>query len=123
MRDKLITTQEELRACLNDLTLTNTSLDFKWKFEFEEGHCIGKKCWHVRVGFERPDTETGKIGIGYGRYEVIFAGTTESGVAKTAWVLIEMVVKHELMEAFRWRGKRIFNPHNSIYDLADVQAK
>lgn len=123
MKDKLITTREELVATLNDVSMTNTSLDFKWKFDIEEGHFLGKKAWHIRVGFERPDTETGKIGIGYGRYEIVSSGTTESGVVKTAWLLIELVVRHELMEAFRWRGKRIFNPHNSIYDLADVQGK
>jgi hypothetical protein len=103
--------------------MNNTSLDFKWRFEIEDAQRGGQPAWHVRVGFERPDTDTGKVGVGYGRWEIIAGGTTESGVVKTAWLLIELVVRHELMEAFRWRGKRIFNPHNSIYDLADVQAK
>lgn len=123
MRDRLIQTIEELNATLNEISMTNTSLDFKWRFEVVEGEFLDKKAWHVRVGFERPDTETGKIGIGYGRWEMVNIGATESGVVKTAWLLIELVVRHELMEGFRWRGARIFNPHNSIYDLADVQAK
>jgi len=36
-------------------------------------------------------------------------------------LLIELVVRHELMEAFRWQDKRIFNPHNSIEALASIQ--
>jgi hypothetical protein len=31
------------------------------------------------------------------------------------------MVRHELMEGFRFDGVRIFNPHNSVLDLARVQ--
>lgn len=106
--------------------MLNTALDFKWKFIVEKivaNDALSATIdgWFVSVQFERPDTKTGVIGIGQGRREFVAIGTTESGVVKTCWLLIELVIKHELMEAFHWRGKRIFNPHNSIYDLAKIQ--
>ena len=121
MDDKQIYEQHELDRLLSEITMVNTSLDFKWHFESQMCRDSDMPGFFVRVGFERPDTNTGKIGIGHGRYEYIAVGTTESGVVKTAWLLVELVVRHELMEAFRWRDKRIFNPHNSIHALASIQ--
>lgn len=61
------------------------------------------------------------MGTGRGRKEFIAAGSSESGAVKTAWLLVELVVRHELMEAFNYKGKRIFNPHNSVHALASIQ--
>jgi hypothetical protein len=116
-KDKQVFTDLELKAVLQDVSMVNTSLDFNWRFETRK--IDGG--WFVTVAFDRPDTETNEIGTGRGRPEFVAEGTWESGVVKTCWLLIELVVRHELMEAFRWRGKRIFNPHNSIYDLAEIQ--
>jgi hypothetical protein len=52
---------------------------------------------------------------------VVWQGATLSGVVKTAWLLVELMVRHELMEGFRFDDSRIFNPHNSVLDLATVQ--
>ena len=124
--DIQINTDEELYKLLSEVSMLNTALDFKWKFIVEKivaNDALSATIdgWFVSVQFERPDTKTGVIGIGQGRREFVAIGTTESGVVKTCWLLIELVIKHELMEAFHWRGKRIFNPHNSIYDLAKIQ--
>ena len=119
--DRKIYTQQELEELLSEVSMVNTALDFKWHFQSQMCCDPDMPGFLVRVGFERPDTNTGEIGTGYGRFEYIGIGTTESGVVKTAWLLIELVVRHELMEAFRWRGKRIFNPHNSIHALASIQ--
>lgn len=121
MKDKRVLNWKDLDKVLYEITMTNTSLDFKWKFETKICKDNPMYGWFVRVGFERPDTNTGEVGMGFGRWEFIPGNSTESAVVKTAWLLIELVVRHELMEAFRWKGKRIFNPHNSIYDLAEIQ--
>ena len=110
-----------LKAALSLITFKNTVLDFKWEFEVEETNIRGRTAWLVRVSFERPDTITGEIGRGRGRDEIVYEGTTVSGAVKTAWLLVELMVRHELMEGFRWCDKRIFNPHNSVIDLARVQ--
>lgn len=113
--------RETLQKVLQDISFKNTALDFKWRFEFVNCDDPNSPGWFVNVAFERPDTDTGKIGIGRGRKEFVPVGAWESSVVKTGWLLVELVVRHELMEAFRWRGKRIFNPHNSVHALASIQ--
>lgn len=119
LKEQQINSREELLTTLSDISMVNTALDFQWKFEIET--CC--KGWFVNVAFNRPDTNTGEMGTGRGRQEYISKGSYESSVIKTAWLLIELVVRHELMEAFRWRGVRIFDPHNSVYQLASIQEK
>ncbi len=72
----------------------------------------------IRVGFWRPDANTGEMGEGFGRWMHVPATSDESGVVKTAYVCIDLVVRHEMMEAFLYKGVRIFDPHSSVYDLA-----
>lgn len=119
-RDQQISDRESLQKVLDSITMENTSLDFNWKFEVISCNDADSPGWFVNVAFERPDTNTGEIGVGRGRKEFVPVGTTESGVVKTCWLLMELVVRHELMEAFHWQGKRIFNPHNSVHALASI---
>jgi hypothetical protein len=77
--------------------------------------------WLVQVEFTRPDCDTGEPGRGKGRQEFVPAGTSVSGVVKTAWLLLELVVRHELLEAFLYRGHRIFNPHHTVAELMAVR--
>lgn len=130
MHDPVINSYEQLIAALSRINFHNTVLDFKWKFEFvpllaiypaEHGEDMQRKGWLIWVSFERPDSLTGEIGRGRGRDEIIWKGTTLSGVIKTAWLLVELMVRHELMEGFRFDDSRIFNPHHSVLDLAKVQ--
>lgn len=119
-RDQQISDRESLQKVLDSITMENTSLDFNWKFEVISCNDADSPGWFVNVAFERPDTNTGEIGVGRGRKEFVPVGTTESGVVKTCWLLMELVVRHELMEAFHWQGKRIFNPHTSVHALASI---
>lgn len=125
--DKTINTTEELVDVLQNISFVNSVLDFKWKFECKEievlfcGDGDTKDGWLVWVSFERPDTDTGMVGRGRGRDEIIWRGTSLSGVVKTCWLLVELMVRHELMEGFRWDDARIFNPHNTVQALAEIQ--
>ena len=107
-----------LEAIIAKVTMVNTSLDFNWRFEVRP---VADEGWFLTVAFDRPDTATGKMGTGRGRPEFVAVGAWESGVVKTCWLLIELVVRHELMEAFRYGDARIFNPHNSVHALASIQ--
>lgn len=115
----------QLAEVLSRITFENTVLDFKWRFEWQMVFIDSvnglRKGWLVSVTFERPDTITGKTGRGKGREEVIWEGTSLSGVVKTCWLLVELMVRHELMEGFCFDHKRIFNPHNTVTDLAALQ--
>lgn len=131
MTEPTIKTTDELKAVLDKIAFLNTALDFKWQFHHDSimipvglvlkyEWCHG---WLLWCSFERPDTNTGKIGRGRGRDEIVWEGATVSAVVKTCWVLVELLVRHELMEGFRWDGARIFNPHNTVEELAALQRK
>lgn len=74
--------------------------------------------WRIRFSFLRPDTVSGEMGRGHGRWEFVDIEAGESTIVKTCWLLLELLVRHELMEAFHYRGVRIFDPHRSVDDLA-----
>jgi hypothetical protein len=123
--EPVITTEADLRAALGRVSFLNTALDFRWEFHVRPiADFVGdRKGFLVWATFDRPDTVTGEVGRGRGRDEVVWAGTSLSGAVKTAWLLVELLVRHELMEGFRFDGQRIFNPHNSVFDLADLQRR
>lgn len=121
MSEAKITNDEELKAAIACVSMDPRSpLNFKWKFryvagEFDPDH-LGepvRRCWLLWAEFERFDVATGEKGIGRGRDEIIWWGTTLSGVVKTAWVIVKMLVEHELMHAFLFDGKPLFDPHAS----------
>ena len=107
-------TSKELSDVLSKVTFAPSCIDFGWGFEIEElkDHSTGAlRGWFINTTFRRPDTHTGILATGRGRKEVVFVGTTDSGIVKTAWLLCELIVRHELMEAFLYKGYRPFDPH------------
>lgn len=125
MSEPIIDTNAELERVISRIQFVNSVLDFKWRFCYKSVTITDddgpRKGWLVWVTFERPDIRTGKIGRGRGRDEIVWAGTSLSGVVKTCWLLVELMIRHELMEGFRYDNAIIFNPHNTVTDLAAVQ--
>lgn len=119
--EQQIKTTEVLKSILDNVTMKNTSLLRKWWFEVS--HCGDRENpgWFVTLNFERPDTQTGKMGIGKGRAEFIRFGSFETGAVKTAWLLFELLIRHELMEAVRYNNCRIFNPHHTVSELMTLE--
>ena len=89
-KDQPITTVEELQSVIKEITMENTSLDFKWRFISEP---VADQGWFVQVEFQRPDTSTGEIGTGRSRKEFVAKGTWVSGVVKTCWLLLELTIR------------------------------
>jgi hypothetical protein len=121
MPDKQVFTTEDVRAVLEGISFAPSCLDMGWKWEIEELRVGAEgtlKGWLVNTTFQRPDTDTGIVGTGRGRKELVGVGASESGVVKTAWLLAELIVRHELMEAFLYRGVRIFDPHHTVDELS-----
>ena len=121
MEDTTVATVDDVRAVLARISFAPSCLDMGWQWEVEElrvGSEETLKGWHVNTTFQRPDTDTGIVGTGRGRKEFVALGTSESGVVKTAWLLAELIVRHELMEAFLYRGVRIFDPHHTVDELS-----
>jgi hypothetical protein len=117
MGEQTVGSQEDLERALARVSVGNSVIDWKWKFRHTPFKIGGSSGWLLWVEFERPDTRTGQVGIGRGRDEVVWSGSSESSVIKTAWVLIEMNVRHELMEGFKVDGVRIFDPHRTVEQL------
>lgn len=128
--DEAIHSQARVHVILGRIKINNSFThaipDLKWEVRevLEEGHndttlesCYRPIGWHVNYQYRRPDTFTGVIGIGRGRREFIAYGSAKSTLVKTAWLLLELLVRHELMEAFEYDGVRIFNPHHTVDNL------
>lgn len=107
----------QLEQIIKNISMCGT-LNFKWEFRYKLSPGEG---WFVWVAFHRPDIETGILGIGEGRREFIPMGSTESFVVKTCWLLLELVIRHELMESFHYKGHRIFNPHHTVDELIAIR--
>lgn len=112
-------TTSELQQLLSHISMKNTCFDFDWVYKIET--LDDDRGFLVCVEFTRPDTETGVLFRGRSRQEFIPIGASESAAVKTGWLLLELTVRHELMEGFRWRGCRIFNPHHTIEELASLE--
>lgn len=121
-QDEPVNNVEKLDEILQQISFENTSLDFEWQFHHTPFSLDNDRPgWLIWCSFKRIESVEGELGRGRGRDEIIWQGTKVSGVVKTAWLLIELLIRHELMEGFRWMGQRIFNPHNSVIDLAKLQ--
>lgn len=113
--ETLIENEVALHHVLDGITFAPSCLDMGWTWQIET---LPGRGWLVNTTFRRPDTRTGEIGVGTGRKEFVPIGAAESAVVKTAWLLAELIVRHELMEAFLYRGVRIFDPHRTIAELS-----
>lgn len=120
MSDLIVQSETQLRAVLDQITFAPSCVNMGWQWQIEELrlHSNELRGWLVNTTFRRPDTHTGKIGQGAGRKELISYGASETAVVKTAWLLAELIVRHELMEAFLYRGMRLFDPHYSVDALS-----
>lgn len=77
----------------------------------------------IQVGTERPDTYTQTMEIGKGGKAYVSEHATHDEVVKKVFGLIMAYVEHETREGFKWRGRRVFNPHVTIEALWSVAKK
>lgn len=108
---------KEIKKIVKNVSFENSNLDMGWKWQIKKT----ADGFLIRTTFKRPDTHSGKVGTGYGRWMFMPENIDDRGVVMTAWVCAELIVKHELMEAFRFKGVRILDPHKSLTELAYPQ--
>jgi len=122
-------TINELREILDKISFAPSCVNFNWKWEITEvegqywdhSEDISKGKVHgflINTTFTRPDTNTGVVGIGKGRRMWVENTASETSIVMTAWVCVELIVKHELMESFLYNNLRILNPHKTLSELA-----
>lgn len=112
-------TRTEIEAALKRVSFRPSCIDMGWEWEvrevFDVDHCTAG--FELRTTFQRPDTNTGKVAKGFGRWWHMPHDIRIDGVIKTAFAACELILKHELMEAFLYNEDRIFNPHHNLHDL------
>lgn len=110
---------QQLRDVLSGISFNPSCVNMDWQWDIKSVYANNNATvgWLINTYFQRPDTHTGEVGTGKGRQMFIPFGDSISGVVKTAWLCAELVVRHELMEAFCFNGRRLFDPHKSVYRL------
>ena len=108
-------TLDEVKKILSNINFASYScIDMGWDFEV----IIEGKFYLMRTSFMRKDIITGEFGKGWGRFHTTpIDGATETSIVMTAWVCVKMIVDHELMESFEYKGKKVFNPHKTLDQL------
>jgi len=114
---KMATTLEELNILIADIEAEYQGIPFLIFTGEHQGNL-----W-VQVGTERPDTYTKEIGIGKGGKEYVSSYATHDEVIKKIFGLVMKYVEHEAREGFKWRGRRVFNPHVTIEALHSIALK
>jgi hypothetical protein len=121
-----VETVEQLRAVLNLVTFAPSCVDMGWSWTVTPATAwhddeVRRDGWLIATTFQRPDRDADpahpKVETGAGRPWWVACGATESSIVKTAWVAAKMVVEHELHEAFKYRDRRLFDPHYTVDQL------
>lgn len=119
----------DLKNILDNISFVKSCIDFQWKWEIVE---VDGQYWNdiepyskgnikgflINTTFQRPDINTGIIGTGKGRRMWIEETASETSVVMTAWVCIELIIKHETLESFLYKNAKILNPHKTLEQLA-----
>jgi len=113
MSERTVLTKDDLDAVLKRIDVRAPFDDWKWQFH----SAVTEGGWLVWASFWRADAVSGSMGNGRSRGELVPAGSTESTVVKTAFLLLEVTIKHEIMEAFHIDHVRLFDPHLSLEQL------
>lgn len=112
---------EKAKKILSNIKIAKYScLDMNYQFQIKEVDEVEAHAgfYFIRTSFQRKDINTGELGTGWGRWNTTpVSGATETSIVMTAWVCVEQVVKHELLEGFEYLNKKVFNPHKTIKQL------
>lgn len=74
----------------------------------------------IRWCFTAPCAKTGVTGPWFGRWWDV-TGMTEEQLVKTAFAALKLAIEHETMEAFKYKGVAVFDPHTPLAALMQRQ--
>jgi hypothetical protein len=106
---------EDVKEILDNINFAEHScIDMGWEFEVK----VVERFYFIRTSFKRKDINTGEFGTGWGRWNTTpIPWASETSIVMTAWVCVDQIVRHELLEGFEYKGKKVFNPHKTIDQL------
>lgn len=100
---------EEILAVLGNIRYKN------WFFELYSKPVE----YTLRISWFDTCSVTGVKEIQHSR-EWLLDTLTEDGIVQTVFKAIANAEEHEVRERFRYKGKRVFNPHTTIANLMEV---
>jgi len=104
-------TRERLEMILSEVSYLD------WKFKIDESKTEVHLIQGVWTGF---DTDTNTECVLKSRKHFISNFATADEVVKTCWLLVELALKHEAMETFKYLGTAPFHPHNDVHGLLEA---
>lgn len=87
-----------------------------WKFNI----IARKDCYVLKITFEAPDINTGKMQTQHCRKWFISHHACRAEVVRTAWKAVLAAEEHEAGELFQYKGVRIHSPHLDPYMVACI---
>ncbi len=76
----------------------------------------------LQIRFFAPDNfDPTKVEEQFCRKWYISSHSSKGEVVRTAWKAVEAAILHEAQEAFRYKGKAIYNPHLDPDAIAEVK--
>ena len=116
--EKIVGILENLKSAPSGISMSSEN-DYRFEvIEVRSDGEINADGFLLRCGFIRPDTTTGEMGEGFGRWNYFPKNSSEKSVIMTAFVAIKLVVEHEMLEAFEFKGTKLFNPHKTLDELS-----
>lgn len=107
-----------IEEILSNISMAPSCLDMGWEWKVKQ---LGVHGFVFSLSFQRPDTNTGLVDRGWGRDWYVPEDATEKFVVMTSLLAIELIVRHEYMEAFHYKNARLVDPHKSLSELAHPQ--
>jgi len=121
IKEDVLPEYREMRAALySRLRRLADRVDFRQNYQVYVGITEGMKYPYLQVKCWRPDTNTGVAGWGGGGKAYVSEHATDSEIWQTMLGLLLAYDAHEVREAFRVDGKRVFGPHISTAALMTV---
>ena len=123
-------TLSDVKQILDNISFVKSCIDFNWNWEVVEidglswnnvdnpKESIPVRGFLINTTFQRPDINTGIMGTGKGRRMWIEETASETSIVMTAWVCVELIIKHETLESFLYEKAKILNPHKTLSQLA-----
>lgn len=103
-------TVESLEALVADCQFKDWNITLNWD---------GDKPY-VQVKFLEKDEFTGKTEMQHCRKHYISMHSCDTEVIDTVFLAVDRAMDHEVKESFKFRGRRIYNPHISVHKLWEL---
>ena len=91
--------------------------DIKSTRILDDSGVVLEKGYSIRTTYLRPEINGNEVERGYGRWMYVSENSSIDNLVKTAWLCVDILIKHELMESFLYNQHKIFDPNRLVSKL------